>query len=202
MNIRSYSEIKDIVNSPIRHRSKIINRRGNEITPRKYHMTTKQMDKTRRLFREETKKVGLRIKNKAGKRFFNPYRRVGAFYGCVQSLYLLGANKWHDLISVRKKMQELMSEIYGNNGINAWIKFDRRQPKRHTISSKDTLGRIQNNMAMLNRLGGLNPYGLKLKQTWASVDIKRDESGIWSYRLRTNYKSFKDVAPTYDTKKR
>jgi hypothetical protein len=197
--VKNYSDIEVGVEKCLGEREDIFNRRGSLITPRKYHMTNKQLDKGRERWLESTSDVSDEIKSKSSTGFFNPYRPNGSYYGAVQSLYLLGANEWHAFGKVRGKMQEDMStRKSATNRQNSWEKFAYRGAREGAASTKDLMGRIVQNFRTLQRLGGINPYAYKLKQLLATVDVRREEDGVWYFRLNTSWTSMESVAPFYD----
>jgi hypothetical protein len=197
--VRDYSDVKDTVELSIGDRTKITNRRGNVITPRKYHMADDQIEEARNRWRELIKDVPASIRHKARRSFFNPFRVNGSYFGQVQALYLLGANEWHTYSSVRGKMQEDMSTRKSPlNTLNSWEKFATRSAREGATSTKDLMGRIVSNFRTLQRLGGTNPYGYKLKQLLSSVDARRRVDSIWEFRLDTTWTDMDLVKPFYD----
>lgn len=187
----------------------VVNSRGRTVVVRKYHLTDKERKKAKEKFKIAVKNVSRKIKNKAGPKFFNPYRSKGVYYAQIQALYLLGANEWHPYNDVRDKMREYASgvKIVRRDGIaarhtNAWAEFEKKTSKPNTVTSKDLFGRINENMIFFQRLSKLHPYGYKLRQAFAAVDIKRVSqegfpNGVFYYRLST-YKSFKKAIPVKD----
>jgi len=193
-------KLKKEVEKDINTRVEITNRRGNIVLPRKHHMTERDVDKLKKRFDNIVKDVSEETKKKAGERFFNPYRQAGIYFGCVQSLYLLGSNEWHECSKVFVKISEIMSLVFDRYGRSSWEKFINKLPRQlggvYSVTSKDEYGRIQQNFKVLQRLGGIHPYGLKLAQVGACIDIKREKDGRYWYRLNT---SFDDGSkPIYD----
>ena len=126
-------------------------------------------------------------------------RENGAFYGAIQSLYLLGCNEWHSFGAVRSKMQEDMStRTSPTNKKNSWEKFAGKSAREGAASTKDLMGRIVQNFRTLQRLGGVHPYGWKLKQLLTTVDIRRKADGIWEFRLDTSWTDIESIKPFYD----
>lgn len=176
---------------------KIFSNRGNIRIIRKHHLNEKQFEKAKKDFQETTKDVPPYIKDKAGSLFFNPFRKRGIYYAQIQSLYLLGANEWHEYFSVISKMKEFAEQIVlqrTRNGVSysttVWKEFERKVAKEGAKNSKDIFGRFNENMHLLQRLNKLNPYGYKLKQVGAAIDIKREPKegfpkGVLFYRLST-----------------
>lgn len=192
--------IRSEVEKPRGSRSEIVNRRGNLVMPRKYHISDKQFAILADRFAKATTDVDQVIKDKAGTEFFNPYRQAGIYYGCIQALYLLGCNEWHQYIDIFGAMRDLMSKIEGKDGRTSWQKFCSKGPRMNdgmvVVTAKDIKGRIKQNMRVIQRLGGLHPYGMKLAQVGTCVDIRRCKDGLWDYRLRTMIAS--PIVPVFD----
>jgi len=204
--IRSYEDLKEKVETKLTQRETIINSRQKIVIPRKYHMTPEELVKKQQMFAEMTQDVPEDIKLKAGSNFFNPYRAKGAYYGSIQALYLLGSNEYHEESVVIFKMQEIMSTLLDLQNKNSWDKFNNRPERRNkdtnerAISTKDMYGRVQHNMRVLQRLGGIHPYGYKLKQLCSCIDIqciKTIKGPDWYYQLNTGYSNINDVEPSY-----
>ena len=185
----------------------VLNSHGGITKIRKYHMTDEEIDRTRERWLESIVGVDKRIKKKAGTYFFNPYRK-GIYYYQIQSMYLLGANKWHSLNNILGRMEEIMLQVFlRRSGIdsNAWERFRSKANKDDAIKCKDYMGRVQENMIFFQRLTKLHPYGYKLRQVRASVDIRRVTkrgfpNGCFSYKLST-YKTERESLPTRDYSK-
>jgi hypothetical protein len=187
----------------------VVNSRGRIVVVRKYHLTEKEEKRAKEKFKIAIQNVPQSTKDKSGTKFFNPYRARGIYYAQIQTLYLLGANEWYSYNEVRAKMQEFASsvEIVRRDGFftrktNVWAEFERKTAKPNTVTSKDIFGRIHENMTFFQRLAKLHPYGYKLKQACAAVDIKRVSregfpNGVFFYRLST-YKSPKKAIPIKD----
>ena len=185
----------------------VLNSHGKLTKIRKYHMTEKNFKIIRERWEESIIGVSEDIKKLAGDYFFNPYRK-GIYHYQIQSLYLLGANKWHSLNDILRKMEEVMSLIFigkDNTEFNFWEKFIGKRNKEEAIRCKDYIGRIQENFVFFQRLTKLHPYGYKLRQVRAAVDIKRITrdgfpSGCYFYRLST-YNTEKESLPIRDYSK-
>jgi hypothetical protein len=202
--VKDYSDIEKGVEKTLFERNAITNRRGNVVTPRKYHMTPEQIITGRKRWSESISGVSDEIKSKASTEFFNPYRANGGYYGGIQALFLLGANEWHSFGKVRGMMQEDMSMRQSpTNKRNSWEKFAGRSARMGAASTKDLMGRIVQNFRTLQRLGGLHPYGQKLKQLQTTVDIRRTEKGMYEFKLNTgSEKPFYDVSAFVTDKKK
>jgi hypothetical protein len=197
--VKNYSDIKTEVEVSLDERAAITNRRGKVVVPRKYHMTDSQIKKGFERWLESVIGVSASIKGKCRSDWFNPYRSNGGYYGGVQALYLLGANEWHSYGEVRRVMQSDMSSRKSpSNKQNSWELFSKRGAREGAASTKDLMGRIVQNFRTLQRLGGVHPYGWKLKQLRSSIDIRRTEKGIYEFRLNTTFSDIESVEPYYD----
>lgn len=197
--VKNYIDIEAGVLKTLIERTAVTNRRGNVVVPRKYHMTDDQLSKGYGRWFESLDGVSEGIMQLVDSAWFNPYRANGGYYGSVQALFLLGANEWHSFGDVRGMMQDDMSTRKSPSNINnSWELFAQRSAREGAASTKDLMGRIVQNFRTLQRLGGLHPYGWKLKQLRSSVDIRRTESGIYEFRLNTRFNDIDSVKPYYD----
>ncbi len=197
--VKNYSDIKESVESVLSERNKITNRRGNIVTPRKYHMADEQSEKAFTRWQEGILGVSTEIRHKASAIFFNPYRENGAYYGGIQALYLLGCNEWHSFGNVRGMMEkDMVTRKSPTNKKTSWEKFAGRGAREGAASTKDLMGRIVQNFRTLQRLGGVHPYGWKLKELLTTVDIRRKADGIWEFNLNTSWTNIESVKPFYD----
>jgi len=184
------------------------NSKGKLVKNRKYHMTDAEMEVARNRWLEEIDGTSRKLKRKAGDIFFNPYRQ-GIYYYQIQTLYLLGANDWHDLPDIVNQLEEytsgisLRASVVKSKGYHsAWDKFRGKSNRPWAKTSKDYVGRIQDNYVMLQRLSQRHPYGYKLYQVCGAIDIKRIDKegfsqGFYSYRLST-YKKQAEAFPIKD----
>lgn len=186
----------DIIYDPKDVGKEFLNSKGKITKNRKYHMTNEEIVTARDKWLKEIKGTGKRLKTKAGDVFFNPYRQ-GIYYYQIQTLYLLGANEWHSLPDIVNKLEEYTSTIELRNSVvkshgyhSAWDKFRGKSNRPWAKTSKDYVGRIQENFIMLQRLTQKHPYGYKLHQVHGAIDIKRIDregftQGLYFYRLST-----------------
>lgn len=194
----------DIIYNPDDVGKEVVNNRGKNTKLRKYHMTEKEMGLARNKWLKETEKVNKSRHNRAGEYFFNPYRK-GVYYYQIYSMFLLGANKWHNLGDIIDKMEEIMSSrIIIRDGISmtAWDKFRGKSSRASSIKCKDYIGRVQENMVFFQRLNKLHPTGYKLMQVRSAVDMKRISkrgfpNGCYFYRLST-YSTIEEALPIRD----
>jgi len=183
-------------------------RKGNQVQQRKYHLTDEEITSLQKRHEQDTSNVPEVTKAKAGKNFFNPYRK-GIYWAQLQALYLLGCNEWHEfkeILSMTQKIASSMpSKMNTPNGIidtNQWEKFRRRIPKEGTSNSKSLIGRIQENFTFMQRLSCHHPSGFKLMQAHASLDMKKVSKdgflgGILYYRVQI-HPTIEESIPTRD----
>ena len=183
----------------------ITDKNGKILRIRKYHLTPEEMVRNRKKWEKEVENVDKRTKKKAHKLFFNPYRK-GIYYYQIQVLYLLGANSWHSLAQVVKKLELYMSNIPLKEPTplmkNVWDKFRGKAQRSDALRCKDFVGRIQENFIFFQRLTRRHPYGYKLRQVGAAIDIKRVSkdgmpNGLFYYRLYT-YSNTEKALPQRD----
>jgi len=186
----------DIIYRPENVGREFLTSKGKSITMRKYHLTDKEMEVNKERWLSDVKGISKGTKGMAGELFFNPYRQ-GIYYYQIQTLFLLGANHWHNLTDIVNKLEAYTSCIVLDDSIvkekgykTAWDKFRGKNSRSFAISSKDYIGRIQENFIMLQRLSQRHPCGYKLYQVCSAIDIKRSDmigfpQGIFSYRLST-----------------
>jgi len=203
--VKDYTtEMRKESEKKMEERKEIMNRRMRKVAPRKYHMTSPQLKILKKRFEEMTKDVDKSVKEAAGGRFFNPFRQAGIYYGCVQSLYLLSANEWHEYIDVYNKMTEVMKTITDSDKIDSWTRFQDRRPRKiggqEVLTCKDEEGRIKQNFRVLQRLGGVHPCGYKLSQVFSCIDIRKEVDGKCFYKLNTSFKSSTKIVPFYECK--
>jgi hypothetical protein len=200
--------MSEIIYNPDDVGKDIPNNKGKMQTVRKYHLTISEMRSVREKWLEEVSGLSSKLRNKAGKIFFNPYRK-GIYYYQIQTLFLLGANKWHSLSDIITKLEEYTSSIDLRKTVikehgyhTAWDQFRGKKSRDEARVSKDYVGRIQENFIMLQRLSRLHPYGYKLHQVHAAIDVKREsrpgfEQGVYYYRLST-YPTMAEALPIKD----
>jgi hypothetical protein len=185
----------------------ILNNRKRVVKIRKYHMDPTEKEQAKVKWLEDISSLPpvlvKRLRDRAGKYFFNPYRR-GIYYNQIQVLFLLGCNRWHCFPKVLSKIGSYMSEIGSSDSrfSNSWDKYRGKSVRDRSFKCKDYQGRIKENFIFFQRLSRLHPYGYKLRQVKAAIDIKRiDEKGIsngvYFYRLST-YSSISDAFPLRD----
>lgn len=193
-NANKYEEIISEANKSSKDRIKVKNSRGNKVTPRKYHIS------------EEHLKELIKEQEKTGK-FPNPYLRKGVSSSLIQALINLGENKSHRFIDVKNEMKRIMSSEYNKNGENLWdLFYNKKSNKKSDLSLWDANTRIEKTASMLQRLGGLHPYGYKLKQLCACIDLLPSTDPLLenkhNIRLNTSFSSPSQVQPVKPSNKK
>lgn len=175
---------------PIRQRPESVEGRGGDKRKlRRHHMFRGQMDQLVERMREQG-------------RWVCPFNPPKAYWGVVEALYQLGPNKRHLFGEVYAKMREVMSQDQYKDaaGRTPWEKFDGKL-NRSSTTGKDSFDRIMQNMRVLQRLGGENPYGLKLAQVGACINLYGTKSKPF-VELRIGIPSGDDVSPVNDARER
>lgn len=199
---KNYQDLIKEADKRIANRAKVINNRGKTVKPRRYHLKKSDMKNARKRFEELTLDISEDIKNKAGDKFFNPYRKRGIYFYCIQALYELGANEYHYFDNVIKKIEKLMDNVKISKYKTLWDNFIGKVP-HNSISGKDEIGRIFSNYCTLQRIGGCHPYGWKLKQVCTCIDIVWDyDKKKYKIKLNTKFDSPEDVKPYKISKKK
>lgn len=170
----NYNEHREDAEKPFKERKRIQGRDG-ETPLRKYHMTAEE----RKVLISEAVATGGTV---------NPLKgRVGAYWGQVEALILLGINEYHSLKKVADKMESVMSAMTKTKMIagkkvetNLWAEFYEKPSRDGATKPKDGMGRILQNFQVLQRLPQPdrfenNPYGIKLSQFGMCIDIENRE---------------------------
>jgi len=188
-NRKVYKDHVTESSKPIKDRSAVITGRSGALCPRRHHLIESDQNKYIKLSEDKG-------------RLHCPYKNYGAYYGVVESLSRLGENESHLLGSVIIEFEKYMSEESSiKKGRTAWERFRDRQT-RSVKSGLDHMGRIQQNIQVLQRLGGDHPYGLKLAQLGCCIDILQGEKGQQLIRLRTGIPAGEPIMPVNDFKSR
>lgn len=185
-----YMDVAGHANTPLSARKKVVNGRGGEHkAPRKYHLKAEKLIELRRKMAE----VG---------HFVSPYGANRLYSFIIDSLVILGIGKPHPISVVYKKFQEVASKPETmKNGKTAWQRFIEREC-RNADTGRDEFTRFIQNIEVLQRLGGNNPYGFKLAQVGACIDIVVDVSGQVKVQLRTGIADGDPVHPLNTNRKR
>jgi hypothetical protein len=140
---------------------------------------------------------------KAGRQdggFQNPHRLTGIYGAAVQALIDLGINEAHSFKAVRNRVMQIMRKVPKGDS-NAWDVFVNRAP-RNAETGKDPNGRLIQTYQVLQRITGVNPYGEKLRQLFACVDILQGPNDTMLFRLNTKFRNYDSVKPTNECKRR
>jgi len=180
---RKYKEVLPQAHKPMKERKATVKGRDGSLRKaRNYAMDDGEARKLRAQFR------------KTGE-FPNPFRKAGAYQAFVQSLIDLGVDKRHTFSAVKKQMTKLMkAHKPKEDGPNGWDAFQSPSNGKPDVG-KDVNGRIIQNAEVLQRLTGYHPYGWKLSQLHACIDIHEGKGGQRMFSLNTTAKSQDAVSP-------
>jgi len=186
-DIDKYDTVISEADKKAKERGKVINSRGKKVDPRKYHLSDQELDQ----LKEEKEKTG---------KFPNPYKRNGVYRSLIQALINLGEDKSHRFIDVKNEMKQIMSNQQNKDGENLWDIFYNKQSKsKSNLSQWDVNTRIEHTAKILQRLGGLHPYGYKLKQLGACIDLLPSTDPLlknkYNIRLNTGFPDPSFVQP-------
>lgn len=185
-----YDHVGEAVKPIAERKETITGRNGQKRAIRRHHMTM------------QVQTEFLRQSQEAGK-LVSPYKKFTSYWGVTSALADLGENQWHPPADLLKAMESRMSHDDSKNkrGKTAWDRFKGR-PARSKDRGLDYLGRLVQNLNVLQRLGGRDPYGLKLAQLGACIDIKPNEVGLTLARLRTGVEKDEPITPLNEIKRR
>lgn len=183
-----YDVIRQETEKPFKQRKKVLHPiTGKMVVPRRYHLQSQELDQMWNSYKKTEK-------------FPNPYSRHGIYWGFVEALIELGENSWWDFPKVKHRIEKCMSEVKRNEK-SAWEEFVSKKSKNY-LCAKDLNGRIMETARMLQRVKGRNPYGEKLRQLKACVDITFNSMGLPFYRLNTSFVDYNDVEPYRKSRRR
>jgi hypothetical protein len=177
-----YAEVAGHATAPIRARKAVVEGRGGVTRKvRLFHLSDEEV-------------VTLRKRIEEGGRFISPYAD-GMYSLQIETLVLLGANEPHLMGAAFKKFKEIASRDETKNAMNRtlWDRFSQAVP-RNMVTNRDPLGKFIYNYGILQRLGGVTPYGLKLAQLGAKIDLLEDSEGI-KVMLATDIPEGSEIAP-------
>jgi hypothetical protein len=189
-NKQLYMDVAGYANTPLSARKKVVNGRGGESrVPRKYHLKAEKLIEVRRQIAESG-------------HFVSPYGANRLYSFIIDALVSLGVGKSHSVSTVYKKFQEIASKPDTiKAGKTAWQRFVDR-PCRNVDTGRDDFTRFLQNIEVLQRLGGNHPYGLKLAQVGACIDIVVDANRQVKIMLRTGIADGDPVQPINTNRKR
>jgi hypothetical protein len=175
---------------PIAERPESVRKRDGTMTRvRRHHMSMDDQAEYRKLSAE------------AG-RFIAPYRRGGGYWGIIETLSLLGENQEHSFGAFWTKFMEVMSadDLKDKSGRTPWESFSGR-PLRSETTGRNVIDKVHQNIRVLQRLGGANPYGLKLAQMNACIDVLGSKTDM-RLKLRTQIADGETVLPVREVRER
>lgn len=189
-NKQLYMDVAGHANTPLSARKAVVNGRGGESrVPRKYHLKADKLVEIRRQMQDSG-------------RFISPYGANRLYSFIIDSLVALGTGKPHPVSVVYKKFQEIASKPETTKaGKTAWQRFVER-PCRNAETGRDDFTRFLQNIEVLQRLGGNHPYGFKLAQVGACIDIVVDATRQVKVQLRTGIADGDPVQPLNTNRKR
>lgn len=179
----SYGQIRSITESPLRGRRQLaIGRGGARVKPRRYHLTADRIKE-------------LRTERETNGTIPNPFN-AGCYHAIVSSLSSLGVDRKHTFAAVYAEARKQMSvaATKDEDGLTAWQRFTKKEAKGSKETSLDASDRFLQNIKVLQRLGGFNPYGLKLLEVGRKVlgskgmaiDLLAGSAGEVFVRLNTD----------------
>lgn len=187
-----YLDQAHLANVPVSQRVEVPNgRQGANRKVRRHHLLP-------------AKVLSLRQEMTNKGRFISPYGANRLYSLIVDSLIGLGENEAHNIGAVFKKFREIASDQATiKKQMTAWDRFTNKKA-RNELTHRDALARFCANIEVLQRLGGNHPYGLKLAQLGACIDILVDKNNkeILFVKLRTNIPEGSDVSPINENRKR
>ena len=186
-DINKYDTVLSEASKSAKDRGKVLNSRGKKVDPRKYHLSQEELER----LQTQQEESGI---------FPNPYKRKGVYRSLIQALINLGENKSHRFVDVKNEMKQIMSSQVNKDGENLWDIFYHKQSKsKSNLSQWDVNTRIEHTAKILQRLGGLHPYGYKLKQLCACIDLLPSTDPLLTnkcnIRLNTAFKDPSQVQP-------
>lgn len=177
----TYNQVRAITGLPQKSRRVLAIGRGNaKVKPRRFHNTSDEI-KT------------LKEAHAAGDPLPNPHNK-GFYFYFLEALKALGLDRPHSVARVQSKFKELTSETDTKDadGHTFWQRWSKKEPR--VESGLDWMSRFMQNVEVLQRLGGMTPYGLRLKEVGTKVldtkgcvvDVTNGSSGDVMITLNTN----------------
>lgn len=181
----AYAEIRKQLDRPLSECKPLpIGRNGAKVAPRRFHLLSDDIAKLRDEY-QQTKQIP------------SPFNR-GMYGYFFSALLKLGKDKSHSFKSVKETMRQLASaaDTKDEKGKTDWQRFiGKESHSDNEDGGLDTDGKIKQNAYVLQRLGGMTPYALKLLQVGVQIlkskgcviDILKSKDGKDTlYRLNTN----------------
>lgn len=188
---KTYYDHAKEASKPIAERKETITgRNGQKRAVRRHHMSMKIQTEFLQQMQESGKMP-------------SPYKRYTSYWGVTSALSDLGENQWHSPADILKAMEARMSheDSKDKRGKTAWDRFKGRKA-RSKDRGLDYVGRLIQNLNVLQRLGGDDPYALKLAQLGACIDIRPTDKKMPQAMLRTGITKGDPVIPINEMKKR
>lgn len=154
------------------------------------------------VFKPEKLAAAIAASEEAG-RFVSFYRVGGSYWGIVEALSLLGENKCHPFHEVFDKYQEIMNcdSTRDKQNRSGWDKFVGKKA-RSEETGKMPLDKFAENIEVLQRMGGSTPYGFKLAQTGACINVFLDDDKSKMIELKTGIdKSPHEIEPINESRR-
>lgn len=184
-----YVDVAAAANPSLRDRTPIARKNGEFKVLRRYHLLRKRVEE-------------LQSEIKRTNRFVSPYGANRLYSMVINSIVESGENIDHPVSVVFGKFRELMSDPSTiRNNQTAWDRFNQKTP-RNENTHLTAFPRYIYNLEVLQRLGGDHPYGFKLAQLGACIDINFDAAGMILVKLRTGIPNGAEVRPINSTRKR
>jgi hypothetical protein len=184
-----YLDVADAANPKMRNRKAIVRSGGEMRVLRRYHLLAEKIE-------------ALRAESKRLNRFVSPYGPNRLYTSIVDSLIACGENLYHPVSAVYSSFKSVTSDVRTiRNGQTAWDRYNAKNPRNET-THLSSFPRFIYNLEVLQRLGGDHPYGLKLAQMGACIDINLDSTGMIMVRLRTGISDGQEVCPINTNRKR
>lgn len=178
----NYRQVRAMAGKPLDERTALpIGRNGKKEIPRKFHLGTDEVKALKELA-------------EAGDKFPNPHSK-GFYHYLIETLKSLGINRAFSWSTVTDKFKEITSATKESNGETWWKNWSQKAP-RNPATGRDWQGKFEENVEVMQRSGGLTPYGLKILEVGtrvlgtdgAVIDILRNAQGTAQIRLNTNSK--------------
>ena len=115
------------------------------------------------------RRFGLYVVQETGK-MQNPQKEGSLIWAVVEAMRRMGTNIPHPFRDVRNGIRSILSSRKTGAGIDGWSAFVGRSPK-NPMQTKDANGRILECLRTHQRLSGSHPYGMKLQQVGACIDL-------------------------------
>lgn len=178
----SYQTQAHIAALPQKERPETIKKRDGTMTRiRRFHMDVDEQ----RECRQRSEQMG---------RFCSPYKVNGVYWGIVEALSLLGENKEHSFADFFAKFRGVMDDPSREDDRGTpWERFTKK-PLRSSTTGLNFIEKTKQNIRVLQRLGGNTPYGMKLAQVNACIDVLGTNEDM-RLRLRTGIPDGQPVVP-------